>query len=281
MSTEASARDTGTAAAPRARRRIAVLGSSGACATGAPAHLLEIAPPGIELVAWPLPLSGFPHTPHDRVLVELGHAAAATEAVAAGVDALYVDTFGDYAIAAMRSLGDTPVIGAGEATLHAATLVARRFSIVTVWPRSMRFIYEDRLAASGLGARCASIRHLGEAPDVMGRLERADTDVTARIVAACCAAVAEDGAEAIALGCSCMAPVHAAVAAAVDAPVLCCSRTGFAMAVAAVIGGWSSSSVAYPRVAVQRAARLVALARGAPADGSEEACPVCPVTPGS
>ncbi len=262
-------------------RRIAVLGSSGTCAAGAPPHLLSLAPPGIELVAWPLPLPGFPYTPYDRVLVDAGHAAAAAEALASGVDAIYVDTFGDYAIAAMRSLGDRPVIGAGEATLHVATLVARRFSIVTVWPESMRFIYEDRLAATSLGAHCASIRYLGEAPAVMGRLERAEADVTARIIAACRAAVAEDGADAIALGCSCMAQVHAAVAAAVDAPVLCCSRTGLAMAVAAVLGGWSSSRIAYPRVPAERAMRLVALARGAQVAGGEEACAVCPVTPGA
>ncbi|MCC7083301.1 MAG: hypothetical protein IT530_21745 [Burkholderiales bacterium] len=266
-------------AGARPTRRIAVLGSDRSCAAGAPPHLIGLAPPGIELVTWPLPLPGFPHTPYDRVLVEVSHAAAAAEAVASGVDAIYVDTFGDYALAAMRSLGDVPVIGAGEATLHAATLVARRFSIVTVWPRSMRFIYEDRLLATGLGARCLSIRHLGEAPSVMDRLERADADVTARIVAACHEAVAQDGAEAIALGCSCMAPVHTAVAAAVDVPVLCCSRTGLAMAVAAVLGRWSSSPVAYPRVPAGRAARLVTLAHGAQTTDGEEACPVCPATP--
>lgn len=263
----------------RTPRRIVILGSDRSCATGAPSHLLALAPPGIEIVPWPLPLPGFPYTHYDRVLVEASHAAAAAEAVASAVDAIYIDTFGDYAIAAMRSLGDLPVIGAGEATLHAATLVARRFSIVTVWPRSMRFIYEDRLAATGLGARCLSIRHLEETPSVMDRLEHADEDVTARIVAACRECIAQDGAEAIALGCSCMAPVHAAVAAAVGAPVLCCSRTGFAMAVAALLGRWSSSPIAYPRVASERAARLVAFAHGAPTTDGEETCPVCPLTP--
>lgn len=262
-------------------KRIAILGSSVPCAAGAAPHLVALAPAGIEPVPWPLPLQAFPHTPYDRVLVEASHAAAAREAVAGGADALYVDTFGDYAIAAMRSLGDLPVIGAGEATLHAATLVARRFSIVTVWPRSMRFIYEDRLAATGLGGRCASIRHLGEPPDVMGRLERADADITARIVAACREAIAQDGAEAIAFGCSCMAPVHAAVAAAIPVPALCCSRDGFAMAVAATLGGWASSPIAYPRVAAERAARLAGLARGAAPGAGEEACPVCPVAPGT
>lgn len=261
-------------------KRIAILGSGTPCASGAPPHLAALAPPGIELAPWPLPLSGFPYTPYDRVLVEASHAAAAAEAVASGVDAIYVDTFGDYALAAMRSLGDVPVIGAGEATLHAATLVARRFSIVTVWPRSMRFIYEDRLAATGLGERCGSIRHLEESPGVMSRLERADADITARIVAACRAAIAQDGAEAIAFGCSCMAPVHGAVAAAVEAPVLCCSRTGFAMALAAALGRWSSSPIAYPRVTAERAERLVALTHGAPAAGGDDTCPVCPVTSG-
>ncbi|MCC7083314.1 MAG: hypothetical protein IT530_21810 [Burkholderiales bacterium] len=262
-------------------RRIAILGSSVPCAVGAPPHLAATSPAGIELVPWPLALRAFPYTPYDRVLVDAGHAAAAQEAVAGGCHALYVDTFGDYAIAAMRSLGDVPVIGAGEATLHAATLVARRFSIVTVWPRSMRHIYEDRLAATGLGERCASIRHLDEPPSVMGRLERAEADITARIVLACREVLAQDGAEAIAFGCSCMAPVHSAVVAAIAAPVLCCSRTGFAMAVAATLGGWASSPIAYPRVAADQAMRLVGLARGAAPAGGNDECSVCPVEPGT
>jgi len=262
-------------------KRIAILGSGTPCAAGAPAHLSAMTPPGIELVPCPLPISAFPHTPFDHVLVAWSHAAAAAEALAGGADALYIDTFGDYAINAMRALGDAPVIGAGEATLHAATLVARRFSIVTVWPRSMRFIYDERLEASGLEARCASIRHLGEPVEVMGRLRGGDEDVTARIVQACRAAIEHDGAEAIALGCTCMAPVHAAVAQAVDAPVLCCSRTGYAMSIAAVLGGWSSSALAWPRVPRQRVERLLALAngRGAARAGGDDACPVCPAAP--
>lgn len=263
-------------------KRIAILGSGTPCAAGAPAHLAAMTPPGIELVPWPLPISAFPHTPFDHVLVAASHAAAAAEALASGVDALYIDTFGDYAISAMRALGDAPVIGAGEATLHAATLVARRFSIVTVWPRSMGYIYDERLAASGLAARCASVRHLGEPVEVMGRLRARDGDVTARIVQACRDAIEHDGAEAIALGCTCMAPVHAAVAAAVDAPVLCCSRTGHAMAIAAVLGGWSSSVLAYPRVPRQRVEHLLALVNGSGAAqaGADDACPVCPTSPG-
>ncbi len=270
----------------RGTLRIGVLGSSTPCAAGAPSQLVGLAPAGIEIVPWPLPLAAFPHTPFDRVLVAASHAAAAAEAVASGIDALYIDTFGDYAIDAMRSLGDVPVIGAGEATLHAAAQIARRFSIVTVWPRSMRFIYDDRLAATGLAGRCVSIRHLGESTDVMDRLRAAEPDVTARIAHACRDAIEQDGAEAIALGCSCMAPVHGAVAAAVTAavgaPVLCCSRTGFAMAIAAALGRWSSSPLAYPRVTAQRAARLVALTRGAPVDAEGDACPVCPTgSPGT
>jgi allantoin racemase len=263
-------------------KRIAILGSGTPCATGAPAHLAAMTPAGVELVPWPLPISAFPYTPFDHVLVAASHAAAAAEAVASGVDALYIDTFGDYAIDAMRALGDVPVIGAGEATLHAAALVARRFSIVTVWPHSMRYIYDGRVAASGLAARCVSIRHLGEPVEVMARLQGEDTDVTARIAQACRDAIEHDGAEAIALGCTCMAPVHAAVAAAVDAPVLCCSRTGHAMAIAALFGDWSSSALAYPRVPRQRVEHLLALTSGADSarGGDDGACPVCPVSPG-
>jgi len=45
------------------------------------------------------------------VLVEVSHAAAAAEAVASGVDAIYVDTFGDYALAAVSN---DDLIAAGQ-----------------------------------------------------------------------------------------------------------------------------------------------------------------------
>lgn len=269
-------------------RHIAILGSSTPCEAGAPPQLLEMAPPGIELVPWPMPIAAFPFTPFDKITVQASLAAAGAAAVAAGADALYIDTFGDYAIDALRSLGSVPVIGAGEATLHAGALIARRYSIVTVWPRSLRFIYDERLAMSGMGARCVSIRHVGDESETtrvgdstgaMARLVAKDRGLVDIIVQACRDAIEHDGAEAILFGCTCMAPIQPIVAKALSAPVLCCSRTGFAMTLAALAGRWSSSEIAYPRVAVKRAARLGALLAGGSAGGEQgdDACPVCPI----
>lgn len=233
-----------------------------------------------------MPIVAFPFTPFDKVTVQASIAAAGAAAVAAGVDALYIDTFGDYAIDALRSLGSVPVIGAGEATLHAGALVARRYSIVTVWPRSLRFIYDERLAMTGLGSRCVSIRHVGDESETsrvgdstgaMARLVARDSSLVSTIVQACRDALEKDDAEAILFGCSCMAPIQPLVAKELAAPVLCCSRTGFAMTLAAMAGHWASSEIAYPRVPAQRAARLGAVLAGADTGADDDECPVCPI----
>jgi allantoin racemase len=100
---------------------------------------------------------------------------------------------------------------------------------------------EDMVRRHGLEARCASIR---TTPLSVLDCERDPTAAEREIVAAAKAAVAEDGAEAICLGCAGMGPLDKSVEAAVGVPVL----DGVACAVKMVEGlvdyGLSTSRVA-------------------------------------
>jgi allantoin racemase len=223
--------------------------------------------------------------------VDVGYVDAAQAAERAGFDAVFINSFADYGIAAARAALAVPAVGAGEATLRAAAAGGRRFSIVTVWPASMAHLYDERLRMLGLAAQCASIRHVspeselarvGHDDGVMARMHRGEREVIARLVEECERAAREDGAEAIALGCTCMAPVGPAVAAACAVPVFESLRTGYLAAVEALHLHDASNTVA-------RSSRLDlvpalvdawlgarTLGAAAPSDGSD--CPVC-ITP--
>ncbi len=135
---------------------------------------------------------------------------------AADFDGVVIACFGDPGLAAARELSPVPVVGIAEAAMLTACTVAHRFSVVTVLPRIKPFL-EDVVRYHGLDARCASIR---TTPLSVLDCERDPAAAEREIVKASRAAIAEDGAEAICLGCAGMGPLDKAVQAEVGVPVL-------------------------------------------------------------
>ncbi len=211
--------------------RIAVYGSGVAAAPGRPpSHLVPLLGADDALEVVPLRATEFPHDPARLVVVELLHLDAALRARDAAPDAVFVDTFGEYALDAARAVLDVPVVGAAEAAFDRAAAQGGRFAIVTVWPRSLDWLYRDRLRRHDATARCSGVWYVGAAVDaVRAELRRADEALAARTLAACRAAV-DSGARSIVLGCTCMAPMAAALAASLPVPVICASRSGLALA---------------------------------------------------
>ncbi|HEX7874471.1 MAG TPA: aspartate/glutamate racemase family protein [Sphingobium sp.] len=234
-------------------------------------------PVGTELSAWASRVGVFPSTPVERAMQAIGHLEAGLSAAAAGVDAVAIDSLGDYGLDALRAALAIPVVGSGEAGMAAAAAHGR-FAIVTVWPRSMNFVPEDLLDAYGHRDRCTGIRNVGEegvldaiaGPDgYLDRVNRADTGILGRVVAEIEAAVAE-GAEAILLGCTCMSPMAAKVAAAVRVPVInpLAEAAQKAVALASACGA---------KGIITERAELVRRMVDAIAGEVDENCPVCVV----
>ena len=177
---------------------------------------------------------------------------------AADFDGVVIACYGDPALYAAREISSVPVIGIAEASMLLACTVAHTFSIITVLPRVVPML-EDMVRRNGLEARCASVR--GTPLSVLD-CERDPTAAKREIIVAAKAAIAEDGAEAICLGCAGMGPLDKAVEAEVGVPVL----DGVACAVKLLEGvldyGLSTSRVAafkqpepkeyvdYPRAAI-------------------------------
>lgn len=247
-------------------------------------------PEGICTRLYDLRYRTLARTPYDHLFTELATLDAVEAAVADGCDALYLDTFGDYGIERARSSVAVPVIGAGEASIAAAAASTDRFSIVTVWPRSMAYLYEERLATCPGGDRCVDVHHVtdeeelervGTAVGVKARMLRREDALVAQLVDRCRRAVDQDRSDAVLLGCTCMTPVTDRLAAELEVPVLDPSRIGLGAAFQQLTSG---SPPPPPPAAPRRTGLATAFidaylaAKGIEQEATDE-CDVCLVTP--
>lgn len=137
---------------------------------------------------------------------------ANTPAIAGYVIACFDDTGLD----AARCVLDAPVVGIGEAACHLAALLAARFSVITTLARSVSPI-EHNLVKYGLASRCARVR---AAEVAVLDLEDPASDAYAHISNEIRAALKEDRAEAIVLGCAGMTDLAARLSKEHGVPVI-------------------------------------------------------------
>ncbi len=118
-----------------------------------------------------------------------------------GFDGLILGCFGDPGLDALREMVSIPVIGPGEAATHVASILGRRFAIITVTESVVPSL--ERLARIlGLEHKLASVR----AVNIPVLELRRDTEFTTkRMIAESRKAIAEDQADVIILGCMSMA----------------------------------------------------------------------------
>lgn len=133
----------------------------------------------------------------------------------AGVDAHIIACFDDTGLDAARQIAAAPVIGIGEAAYHAATLISQKFTVITTLSRSIPAL-EFNLLKYGLErrgkVRAADVAVLALDDETSNGRARIDTEIKA--------ALAEDRAEAIVLGCAGMARLARSLAAAHGCPVI-------------------------------------------------------------
>jgi allantoin racemase len=161
-----------------------------------------VAAPGTEIVAvnpadGPVSIEGY----YDEAFSIPGMLAEIGKGEALGVSAHIIACFDDTGLEAARCLASAPVIGIGEAAFHLASLVARRFAVVTTLSRSIAAI-ETNLMKYGLSGRCAGVRAC-EVPVLA--LDDPASNASAQISAEIERARHQDRAEAVVLGCAGMA----------------------------------------------------------------------------
>jgi allantoin racemase len=152
-------------------------------------------------------------------------------------DAIVVACFDDTGVDALRCTVDVPVIGIGEAAYHAAAMICTKFSVVTTLSRSVA-VLEANLLRYGLDRKCGRVR----ASDIpVLKLEEGDETTIDRIRCEIEAAITEDGAEAIVLGCAGMTDLMSRLSDEFHLPVIDGVTCGVTMAEALVSSGLRTS----------------------------------------
>jgi allantoin racemase len=131
-------------------------------------------------------------------------------------DAYIIACFDDTGLDAARSVAVAPVIGIGEAACHVASLVSSRFTVITTLDCSVPII-ERNLAVTGLAARCTGVRATGI--PVLA-LEDPASNACARISEMIEAAIRDERADGIVLGCAGMSNLAATLSTAHKLPVI-------------------------------------------------------------
>lgn len=133
-----------------------------------------------------------------------------------GVDAYIVACYGDPALHACREVTERPVIGIAEASMYTASILAARFSIVTVIPR-IKTLLEEMVASYGFGHKVASIR---TTPLYVLDIEKDPHACFETLRQESRAAMETDDAEAILLGCAGFADFASELEQELGIPVL-------------------------------------------------------------
>jgi len=165
-----------------------------------------------------------------------------------GVDAVISNCMDDPGVEAGREMVSIPVIGPAETSMHIATMLGHRFSIIGVLEADER-PFHDHARKAGLEDRLASVRAIN-----IPVLELADRSRAVRaLVEQAVRAVREDGAHVIIFGCTGMAGMAREVeeglkrAGITDVPVIDPAKLAFKIAEALADMGLSHSKRTYPK----------------------------------
>jgi allantoin racemase len=151
---------------------------------------------------------------YDEALAVPGLLQVVREDTAA--DAFVLACFGDPGLDAAREAASRPVIGIAEAAMKTASLLGRSFSVVTTLSRTVGRAW-DLARVYGLERQCAGV-HACDIPVL--ELEEDRDRTYAVILAFAKTAMAQDGSDAVVLGCAGMAGLPEMLTAELGVPVV-------------------------------------------------------------
>ena len=193
---------------------------------------------------------------HDYVLADISMLESGLDAEADGYDAVCIDTVSDSAVGALRSVLDIPVIGPGRTQYALASILGRKFGIVTMW-RQWFPIYHRVLDEIGLADRCAGIRSIDVTPD--NRTLMAGKDHALPLLLEASQALIDDGADVICLGSTTMHEAHRHLQDHLPVPVINPGPLSYFIAEALAALGLTHSRRTFPRSLAPRPDMITAM----------------------
>ena len=176
-----------------------------------------VAASGTEIIAvnpeyGPVSIEGY----YDEVFSIPGMLEEVRKGEKSGCQGTVIACFDDTGLDAARCLASGPVVGICEASMHAASLLANSFSIVTTLKRSIPAL-EELAVKYGMSKQCHRVR-AAEVPVL--ELENPESKATELIRVEIQKALDEDRSEAIVLGCAGMADLATELSKEFCVPVI-------------------------------------------------------------
>jgi Asp/Glu/hydantoin racemase len=167
-------------------------------------------------------------TPIAKTFAELAYLEAGLRAQDEGYSAIMINATGDYALRQLRSLVSIPVVGTGQASMHAALGLGDRFGLLTIWPPQLRPVYEGLIDDNGFRSRCVGISFVTSEDELSDHRAQGGFGITLQAkpapllerLEARAADLVASGADVIVLGCVCMVPVLEELQSRLDVPVV-------------------------------------------------------------
>jgi len=181
---------------------------------------------------------------YEMTLADTAVLEAGASAEKEGYAAVCVNSMSDSGVAALRSLLNIPVVGPCQATMLAACLLGKRFSILTMWDR-WRPLYDKVATEQGLTHRIASVRSIGVPPDTSELLSGKEDSVFPLLEREARRAIDEDGADVLILGSTTMYQSHHYLAERLPVPVLNPGLVAYKACETLIDLGLSQSKVAF------------------------------------
>jgi len=178
---------------------------------------------------------------YDEVWAELFTLREAEKAEEEGYDGIIIYCFGDPAVRAAKEKLSIPVIGIMEASIHFASLLGKRFSIITTRNEG-KFATEDLLKLYGFEKKCVSIRALGI--EVLNLVDRSRLRKAA--LETCRLAVEDDGADVLVFGCGSILGLREEISEILKLPVIEPGITALKICEDLIDVGLTHSKRAYP-----------------------------------
>lgn len=158
---------------------------------------------------------------YDQAYAELPTVKQAEKAQQEGCDGVIIYCFADPGLAAAREALSIPVVGLCESSIHVASLLGERFTILLAGSKqlfaSKRIVVMNRLRAYGFEHKCASIRPLGV--PVLD-LEAQHEKKLDQLLAQARTAIEQDGADTIVLGCGGILQIGDEASSTLSAPLI-------------------------------------------------------------
>ncbi len=181
---------------------------------------------------------------YDLTLLDMMIFEAGLDAEAEGYDAVCIDTMSDSGLHPLRSRLKIPVVAPAVASMHLACMLGHKFSIITMWDKWIH-LYKKHLDEYKLWDRCASLRHIGEIPN-LEELLTGKEETFKKLEAESWKAIKEDGADVIILGSTTMHQSQKYLAERLPVPVLNPGLIAYKIAEMLLELKLSHSKVAYP-----------------------------------